>query len=267
MPDGGEDGVLIGWRADWPKNSWVEFRGPNYTQWTGSQKSDFEKVHDSMKGWHTSVLHTGETVDILPTHPDYERIKNAIEKAASEVAESLNELTGYHATPHDVDEFRPLTHFGSPESAEDLYLQDLLVNKASVASSPYRTYRANIDMKTPALMYDRRMPHKTMDIVDGMLALYDNAEAIAMYDGANPGNFSRNELQELLDEWNEREMYIDFDDEVERGKQEDQRKKDLIWFLKSHGHDGIKYINQQEGKGTWSYISLSPIKAESRNRS
>ena len=228
-----------------------------------------------MKGWHTSVLHAGETVDILPTHPDYERIKNAIEKAASEVAEStdgffesiVKELTGYHATQHDVDEFRPLTHFGSPESAEELYRQDLSVNKGFAYSSPYRTYRANIDMKNPALMYDNRVPHNAMDIVSGMLDLYNSAEAIAMYDGAKPGNFSGEELQEFLDEWNEREMYIDFDDEVERGKQEDQRKKDLIWFLKSHGHDGIKYINRQEGKGTWSYISLSPIKAESRNRS
>ena len=287
MPDGGEDGVLIAWRADWPKNSWVEFRGPDYTQWTGDQKSDFEKVHDSMKGWHTSVLHAGETVDILPTHPDYERIKNAIEKAASEVSESMdsifesavNELTGYHATRHDVDEFRPLTHFGSPESAEELFKQNLVTNIGTITgafqsstqglryNSPYRTYRANIEMKNPAIMFDRRVPHKAMDIVDGMLALYDNAEAIAMYDGATPGNFSGNELQELLDEWNEREMYVDFDDEVERGKQEDQRKKDLIWFLKSHGHDGIKYINQQEGKGTWSYITLNPVKAESRGRS
>jgi len=270
MPDGGEDGVLIGWRADWPKNSWVEFRGPDYTKWGGGQESDFEKVHDSMKGWHTSVLHSGETVDIIPSHPDYEKIKNAIETAAANVAESVdsvfesavNELTGYHVTQHDVDEFHPLTHFGSPESAEETFKQK------GLRFEPYRTYRANIDMKNPAIMFDRKVPHRAMDIVDGMLDLYGGStEAMAMYDGARPGNFSDEELEALKDEWYERGSFVEFGDEEENEKQEDQRKKDLVWFLKSHGHDGIKYINRQEGKGTWSYISLSPVKAESRNRS
>ena len=78
MPNGGEDGVLIGWRADWPENKWIEFRGPPYSQWEGTGSS-FELVHDALEGRHATVLHTNDILDVLPTHPRYDLIKNAIE--------------------------------------------------------------------------------------------------------------------------------------------------------------------------------------------
>lgn len=79
MPNGGEDGVLIGWRADWPESHYVEFRGPPYSQWKG-EGSDFERVHDALEGRHATVLHTNDILDVLPMHPRYDLIKNAIEK-------------------------------------------------------------------------------------------------------------------------------------------------------------------------------------------
>ena len=79
MPNGGEDGVLMGWRADWPESHHVEFRGPAYSEWTGDQGSDFERLHDALEGRHSTVLHTNDILDVLPTHPRYEVIKNAIE--------------------------------------------------------------------------------------------------------------------------------------------------------------------------------------------
>jgi hypothetical protein len=78
MPNGGEDGVLIGWRADWPQNKYVEFRGPPYSQWEGAG-SDFELVHDALEGRHSTVLHTNDILDVIPTHPRYDLIKNAID--------------------------------------------------------------------------------------------------------------------------------------------------------------------------------------------
>ena len=81
MPNGGEDGVLIGWRADWPESHYVEFRGPPYSQWEG-KGSDFELVHDALEGRHATVLHTNDVLDVLPTHPRYDLIKNAIDNDA-----------------------------------------------------------------------------------------------------------------------------------------------------------------------------------------
>jgi hypothetical protein len=81
MPNGGEDGVLIGWRADWPEGKWVEFRGPPYSQWKG-EGSDFELVHDALEGRHATVLHTNDVLDVLPTHPRYDLIKHAIDNDA-----------------------------------------------------------------------------------------------------------------------------------------------------------------------------------------
>ncbi len=78
MPNGGEDGVLVGWRADWPQSHYVEFRGPPYSQWKG-EGSDFELVHDALEGRHSTVLHTDSILDVLPTHPRYDLIKNAID--------------------------------------------------------------------------------------------------------------------------------------------------------------------------------------------
>ncbi len=78
MPNGGEDGVLIGWRADWPESKWVEFRGPPYSQWEG-KGSDFELVHDTLEGRHATVLHTNDILDVLPMNPRYDLIKNAID--------------------------------------------------------------------------------------------------------------------------------------------------------------------------------------------
>ena len=64
----------------------VKFEGDAYWQWDESSLRNYEKncswtqaLHDSLMGWHTCVLHTGESVTVLPKHPDYERVRQLVE--------------------------------------------------------------------------------------------------------------------------------------------------------------------------------------------
>ena len=82
MPDQGEDGVLIVRIGSDP--SWVEFRGPRYSQWTDEAEttgSAFYSLHSALEGWHTAPLHHGDTVSILPGHADHEAIRRLVESA------------------------------------------------------------------------------------------------------------------------------------------------------------------------------------------
>lgn len=64
----------------------ILFRGDAYWQWGGTCMRNRDKnccwtqvLHDSLEGWHACVLHTGDTVTILPRHPDYERVRQLVE--------------------------------------------------------------------------------------------------------------------------------------------------------------------------------------------
>jgi len=73
MPDGGERGLIQLW---WQGvRSWVEVRGRPYSQWEAGEDTPFSRLHDTMEGWHTTVLHQDSTLVILPTHPDYDRVR------------------------------------------------------------------------------------------------------------------------------------------------------------------------------------------------
>ena len=54
------------------QQSWVEFRGPPYHEWWVPGHNML--LHDLLEGWHACVLHAGQTLFLLPEHPDYERV-------------------------------------------------------------------------------------------------------------------------------------------------------------------------------------------------
>ena len=64
----------------------VYFRGDAYWQWDdtclrnhGKNCSWTQALHDCLEGWHSCVLHTGDTLTILPKHPDYNRVRQLVE--------------------------------------------------------------------------------------------------------------------------------------------------------------------------------------------
>jgi hypothetical protein len=64
----------------------VRFGGDGYWQWGESCLRNYDKncswtqaLHDSLMGWHSCVLHTGDTLTILPHHPDYERVRQLVD--------------------------------------------------------------------------------------------------------------------------------------------------------------------------------------------
>ncbi len=66
------------------------FRGDAYWQWAESCLRNYDKscswtqaLHDSLVGWHTCVLHVGDTLVVLPKHPDYERVRQLVEDVDS----------------------------------------------------------------------------------------------------------------------------------------------------------------------------------------
>jgi hypothetical protein len=73
MPDGGEAGIIQAWFAG--SRKWVEFRGAPYSRWDGENGGAFQAVHDALEGWHATVLHTDQRLDLLDTHPDYLRVR------------------------------------------------------------------------------------------------------------------------------------------------------------------------------------------------
>jgi hypothetical protein len=76
MPHGGESGVIQAWYQG--DHSWVEFRGPPYSQWLYKEpKSPFQMLHDSLLGMHCTVLHQDQILALIrDRHSDF----NAIEQ-------------------------------------------------------------------------------------------------------------------------------------------------------------------------------------------
>ncbi len=68
----------------------VLFRGDAYHQWQGSCSRNRGKnvcwtqaLHDSLVGWHSCVLHTGDTLVVLPHHPDYDAVRQLVDDVDS----------------------------------------------------------------------------------------------------------------------------------------------------------------------------------------
>lgn len=53
-----------------------------------------EWLHEGLKGWHTCVLHAGDTLSILPRHPDYDFVARLVHLSQFTDKEILNPLWG-----------------------------------------------------------------------------------------------------------------------------------------------------------------------------
>jgi hypothetical protein len=249
MPNGGEDGVLIGWRADWPDNHYIEFRGLPYSQWT-HDGDDFQRVHDRLHGMRATVLHHNSIVEVLPHMKEHGDIATAInggELPPWDKDRAFNEDV-YHATGRDVDQFHPLSHFGTAQAAKDRARN--LKNHPNDEQGPLRTYRAKLDIKNPVYLHDYGESHSTAyDIADGIMDWYrDRRWALRTFSMRGMGNMMRR--------WGAKGPEGIEANDVEH-------RKELISFLKAAGHDGIEYENDAEDAGSASYMNLDPVVAES----
>ena len=75
----------------------VHFRGDAYWQWAGSCMRNRDKnacwtqaLHDSLVGFHSCVLHTGDTLVVLPHHPDYDAVRQLVEDVDNGLAVPTN---------------------------------------------------------------------------------------------------------------------------------------------------------------------------------
>ena len=81
----------------------------------------------------------------------------------------------YHTTGRDVDEFRPLSHFGTAKAARDR-ARHMDLNKEADDRGPLRTYRASLDIKNPVYLHDYGHSHDNVSaIVDGILMWYNGS--------------------------------------------------------------------------------------------
>ena len=71
MPDCGQAGVIQIWQPG--EGKWVEFRGPAYSMWD-DLPCPMKLVHDTLDGWHTTVLHQGSVLLLHEDHLDFARI-------------------------------------------------------------------------------------------------------------------------------------------------------------------------------------------------
>ena len=63
------------------------FNGDAYWQWFdasclrnhGRNCSWTQALHDALVGWHACVLHTGDTLTVLPSHPDHARVAQLVD--------------------------------------------------------------------------------------------------------------------------------------------------------------------------------------------
>lgn len=74
MPQGGQAGLIQAWHAG--DFSWVEFRGPAFSDWDTDKISDFQIVHDSLLGMHATVLHQDSILALVRgKHSDFDAIQ------------------------------------------------------------------------------------------------------------------------------------------------------------------------------------------------
>lgn len=80
MPNGGEDGVIVGLRDD---GALVEFRGKPYSQWTEGEASPMYQIHSSIVRANISNLHADGVETITPWHPEWRSISRLFSEGLS----------------------------------------------------------------------------------------------------------------------------------------------------------------------------------------
>ena len=67
----------------------MEFRGQPYSKWEIGHESNFQRLHDALKGWHASILHSGQVLTLLPQHAEYDLIMKVLDEVGMNTAINL----------------------------------------------------------------------------------------------------------------------------------------------------------------------------------
>lgn len=163
----------------------------------------------------------------------------------------------YHATNHDISAFRPFTHVGTAEAANDRYrslvrLDDQINTTTGSYRRPvnYRTYPVYVHMTNPLRMPD-------------LAGISESGEALSDFLGHEEEASARGWEGEEAIATTLLEMGVFTIDDFEDARSNYKALK----RLRRMGYDGIVYENVVEDKGSDSYIVFSPrqIKSASGN--
>lgn len=168
----------------------------------------------------------------------------------------------YHATNWDVEEFRPFTHVGTAQAANDRYAaliaMDDWINGTTGSNrrpTDYRMYPVYVAMKNPLRMPDLA----SIDSSSGrLLAEIQEEMDDPDYDGSGHGYPRGWEGEEAI-ATTLLEMGIFTIDDFEEAR---SNRKALL-KLRRMGYDGIVYQNDVEDPGSDSYIVFSPRQIKS----
>lgn len=146
-----------------------------------------------------------------------------------EIIRENSSITAYHGTDAEIDQFYPLTHFGSLSAA--------LGRMKDKKMGTGRIYQVTLDIKNPATIKDLK------SVSHGPIA---TTHALT----GKKNVFSHEEMLDIV-------THPDLDImDFAANKQATMKK--LIAALQAKGFDSIKYINKVEDPGHTSYIILDP---------
>ena len=132
--------------------------------------------------------------------------------------EEVDEEIAYHGTADDINEFHPLTHFGTEKAAKDRMLYKKIKDG--------KIYKVDLDIKNPLTIKDFPGIH------------YDRLYAFELKDKRL---ISQEEMEDITFTQDKSEL-----------------RKKLLAKLKELGIDGFVYKNKYEDKGNLSYVIVDP---------
>jgi hypothetical protein len=95
------------WGLAVPAMSTAEYRARRtWLRSHGTRICWAEWLHDGLKGWHACVLYTGDTLAILPDHPDYEHVAELVRLSQLTDPEVIKQLAA------DIEDSNAVESFG-----------------------------------------------------------------------------------------------------------------------------------------------------------
>lgn len=132
--------------------------------------------------------------------------------------DDLDEEIAYHGTTDDINEFRPLTHFGTEKAAKDRMTYKKIKDG--------KIYKVDLDIKNPLTIKDFPGTH------------YDRLYAFELKDKRL---ISQEEMEDIT-----------------FTQDKDELRQKLLKKLNELGIDGFVYKNKYEDKGNISYVIVDP---------
>lgn len=169
-------------------------------------------------------------------------------------------LTVYHYGQGNVDEFQPLSHFGTMKAAFERFIQkDVLVKGTSqdVYLNGNVFYPVHLRIKNPLIVDDdftwaeNGVTHSCMKQLSGLDVLYTK----------EPQEQGKMTVTQVAEELRAGGLFVAGDDD---GKNRNNLvKQRIIAVLEKQGYDGIAYMNRDEDIGSISWVNLRPQQVES----